>query len=496
MPRESPKPAQKAISGELQPVGTATTGSGTVRAPSIAQSSYGTRSSTTDKETIRFGKYRATIYRRGDVANCSYFLRFYLKEEGRYYRKSLHTHNRKEAIALATTEVVNVLAKVESGQRVLAISLGDLRRRFAMDEEKQVLSGDLSANTQRQHHYRIEMGINFLKEKLGKESVLETRVSALDGNIFNHYLDWRFSRSAAAKRTLRKDVVRDELLSIRKMFLYAKKEKLCADRNVPNWDFKVEKEAPARERMTQRNYTDVINTLRQWVSQAKSEKDVYNRRMLQHFILLISNTGMRSGEAFGIRNSDIEIHREADECVLTIRPETSKVRRGRKIVLLASGGGRVSKTKRINYLIRWIDQYQRHKKPSDLVFATFDNKGRTKPNASDVIYKGYGALRAKLKDIQLDWFDPYHCRHFYITNRLLAKEPIHIVAKVCGTSVKEIESTYSHVLTEMASRNFANREVIYNKESGYEVVEKRHSERQTRSQPKRPSKKPKNAPNV
>lgn len=69
----------------------------------------------------------------------------------------------------------------------------------------------------------------------------------------------------------------------------------------------------------------------------------------------------------------------------------------------------------------------------------------------------------------LGWFDPYHCRHFFITAKLLAGEPIHIVAKACGTSVKEIESTYSHVLTEMASRNFGNKQVVLDEEGGYGV---------------------------
>jgi integrase len=251
------------------------------------------------------------------------------------------------------------------------------------------------------------------------------------------------------------------------MFLFAKKERWCTEKNIPNWDFPVEKEAPARERMTNlRNYTDVINTLRSWVAQAKTDKEKYNRRMLKHFILLISNTGMRSGEAFALTNRDIEIHRNKQECVITIRPETSKVRRGRK---LSSTGGRLGDSKRINYLIRWIDMFQRHKEPNDLVFATFDNKGKKKRTASDVIYKGYGLLRKQLEDIGLGWFDPYHCRHFFITAKLLAGEPIHIVAKVCGTSVKEIESTYSHVLTEMASRNFGNKQVVLDEEGGYGV---------------------------
>ncbi len=445
-----------------------------------ARAAYGTRGAVRDKETVPFGAYRASIYRRADVGSSSYFMRLYLKDEGRYYRKSLGTKDRREARERATTELVQLLAKLQTGQRILAISLADLKRRFAIEQGKRVSDGRLAANTQRAHHYRIENGIKFLREKLQKDNILDTRLSAIDGSVFRDYLAWRLEGAAAANRTVRRDVVRDELLTIRQMFLYAKKERWCTDKTVPNWDFTVEKEPPSRERMTQRNYTDVINVLRSWAAEAKSEKDVYNRRMLQHFILLISNTGMRSGEAFGLKNRDIEMHRTRQECVITIRPETSKVRRGRKIVLLASVGGRVENTKPINYLIRWIDQYQRHKKPSDFVFATYANKGRKNPasgsvlhpTAGDVIYKGYGALRKKLADLQLDWFDPYHCRHFYITNRLLAEEPIHIVAKVCGTSVKEIEATYSHVLTEIASRNFGKKRVVYDKEGGYGVHDK------------------------
>ncbi len=199
-------------------------------------------------------------------------MRLYLKEEGRYFRKSLGTQDPRQAKERATTELVHLLAKLETGQRILAISLADLKRRFVLDQEKQVADGRLALNTQRAHHYRIENGIKFLKEKLEKANVLETRISAIDGAIFGEYLAWRLAGAEAAKRTLRRDVVRDELLTIRKMFLFAKKERWCTEKNIPNWDFTVEKEAPARERMTQRNYTDVINTLRRWVAQAKPRR--------------------------------------------------------------------------------------------------------------------------------------------------------------------------------------------------------------------------------
>jgi hypothetical protein len=64
-------------------------------------------------------------------------------------------------------------------------------------------------------------------------------------------------------------------------------------------------------------------------------------------------------------------------------------------------------------------------------------------------------LRESLKEFELDWIDLYHCRHWYITERLLAGESIHLVAKAVGTSVSEIEKTYSNVLTEQITEKFS-----------------------------------------
>jgi len=41
---------------------------------------------------------------------------------------------------------------------------------------------------------------------------LQTRVSSLDGEIWNGYLEWRFAEAQSRGKTIRRDVVRDELL--------------------------------------------------------------------------------------------------------------------------------------------------------------------------------------------------------------------------------------------------------------------------------------------
>ena len=433
----------------------------------IAHRDYGTRGCEQDKEIIRFGRTKVTLYRRGDLESGSWFFRMHLKEEGRHFRKSLRTTDKSEALSRLHDEVISLLAKVQSGQRILAVSIKDLLRRYRKHLDEEVQAGQIAANTRKLNYYRVVTGTKFMSEVL--PAGLDTKVSALDGEIFKGYLAWRVAQRAAKHvgATIRRDVMRDELLAIRKMFLYARKEKLCTEKTIPVWDFVVEREAPIRRRMTREDYSSVNRCLRTWASEGRDERDSYHRSIVRAIFLVISNSGMRSGEVFGLKNNDLEIHRTANECIITIRPETTKVRRGRKIVLGASLGGRLEDTKPINYLIRWIDEWQRHKEPTDHVFAPYETGAKS---VRGTYYHHYQALRTELEKISLEWFDTYHCRHFWITNRLLAEEPIHLVAKAAGTSTGEIEKTYSHVLTEMSTRRFGRKQVVYTEDGSWNIV--------------------------
>jgi hypothetical protein len=104
---------------------------------------YGKRGSEINPQQIMFGKYRTTIYKRAGVANSSWYFRIYLTEEKRNYRKSLGTTDIREAKELVTTELVRLLAKIESGQHVLAISLRDLKRKYGLVLEERVKQGSM-----------------------------------------------------------------------------------------------------------------------------------------------------------------------------------------------------------------------------------------------------------------------------------------------------------------------------------------------------------------
>jgi len=404
-----------------------------------------------NSEIIQFGSRHFTIYQRGDVKHSSWFFRVYLKEEDRFYRKSLKTRDRNTAIQRGTDELIALRVKIDSGQRILSLGLGDLVRRFSLHMDEQVDQDQIAIRTWQSQRYRIALGCEFLKTIYS--SGLETKISSIDGEVFQGYLKWRQEHVARKKRTIRRDVVRDELLVIRKMFLFAQKEHLCASKSIPNWDFAVEKVGPKRARITKAHFNDFINITAAWVKEANGPREIYLRRMLMYITGIVALTGMRSGEIFGLRNKDVE-SRGQDERVVTIRPETSKVRRGRHVFVPRMLSG-------------WMRIYQRFKDPQNFVFCPY-NDGDT--SARDVFYHLYKSLRVRLKEIDLDWFDLYHLRHWWITDKLLAEEPISLVALAAGTSVKEIETTYSHITTELLHKRMSQKTVRWKRDGSYDVI--------------------------
>jgi hypothetical protein len=105
--------ARESRKTELRGTAPKSSGTGTASRAAISRfkaksGAYGSRGAVRDKETIPFGTYRATIYRRSDVGTSSYFMRMYLKEEGRYFRKSLGTQDRKQAKERLTTELLTI----------------------------------------------------------------------------------------------------------------------------------------------------------------------------------------------------------------------------------------------------------------------------------------------------------------------------------------------------------------------------------------------------
>jgi integrase len=322
--------------------------------------------------------------------------------------------------------------------------------------DRKVEQGEISKNTWKNQSYRIRLGLEFIKTKY--KHGLDTRITDIDGRVFQDYLDWRIAANKERGRGLRRDVIRDELLVIRKMFHFALKNQLCHHKSVPVWEFRVEKQGPTRERITFKERNEFMRALTMWayaVSKGSDNPQVsYHRSMVAVLITLAENSGMRSGEIFGLTNNDVSLIGD-NECLIKIRAETSKVKKARQIIV------------RSPILKTWMTQTQKWKERTDFLFSPFHD-GKT--SARHTFYHQYAGIREALKPKGLDWYDLYHCRHWWVTQRLLAGEGIYQIAQAAGTSVKEIESTYSHVLTAETTRKFNKSKVEHNEDGTHQVI--------------------------
>jgi len=246
-------------------------------------------------------------------------------------------------------------------------------------------------------------------------------------------------------------MIRDELIVIRAAFKWANSQKLAPSKSIPVWT-PFQSPEVRRQRFTRTDYNKVTSILTAWSrKKTKDEKQRYYTQMVRHGFLVIANSGLRSGELFGLRNSDIEVDPEKQEVKIRVRAETTKVKQERRVVLAAvepTGKGEGSTS--VNYLIRWLNEHQLHKDRKHFVFSDYDDglsSGRER------FYDSYkNQFRPRLKKHGLEKFDLYHCRHMFITCRLEADQNIYKIANPTGTSLTQIEKTYSHLLAEQASR--------------------------------------------
>jgi len=183
------------------------------------------------------------------------------------------------------------------------------------------------------------------------------------------------------------------------------------------------------------------------------EGHLRQREQLRRYVLFLANTGLRVGEANDLRWEDLTEFEDTDKKTklrIYVR-ETGKT--GQRIVI---GQARAVKYTRLwkqiseftdkqDYVFygQGRDENGRGKKHTNLnkTFRTLLQRIEYKERDGGLLYDADGKIRSL-----------YSLRHYYATARLLLGEvSIHDLALNMGTSVKQIERHYSHVLIEQRS---------------------------------------------
>ena len=122
---------------------------------------------------------------------------------------------------------------------MLGSSLQRLLGEFEDEQKLQVSLGHLRETTRKKQAQHITRGLRFL----AKNSITpESRLNALNGDLFKDYLNFRKAEVLEAGGSITATVVKQELQTIRKMFMLGKTRKLCSEAQLPVIDFDVERE--------------------------------------------------------------------------------------------------------------------------------------------------------------------------------------------------------------------------------------------------------------
>ena len=138
---------------------------------------------------------------------------------------------------------------------------------------------------------------------------------------------------------------------------------------------------------------------------------------------------------------------------ITVRGETSKVKRTRKLVVKDIGYYyfRLMRLKKKVTGSKIKEQELRASLGDKLVYSTNDKTPIT-PRAIgyhfDKILELAGISHLDKRDLV-----PYSFRHYFITQRVNSHLPPSIVAEMCGTSILQIEKTYYHTTEEKMVSN-------------------------------------------
>lgn len=373
-------------------------------------------------------------------------MQMWIREESKYVRESLRTDDLTEAKQKAEDRFIFYRAKLMNDEKIFSITAEELREKFLKHIEEQVKMKQLSAG----RASNIKTYTKHYLEFVGRT----TKIQNIDRKKFREYLAHRRGKKVDILAT----VVANESITIKQMYRFAVAEGLIDQLYVPDFGtIKIQQDEAVRESYTAKEYTDLTTVSRVWhkAKDVANEEQRYYRRLVNDFIVVMANSGFRTQEARLLKWKDIRrITKMSNDEVyaeVVIRAENSKVRKSRTVEI------------RRGDVFERIKTYSKHTEPEDFVFSRFEvdkNEVLDKTRLYDV----FAELVAKVKEKSPDFDDTktlYCLRHLFITIRIMAGINVYDIAKICGTSLVQIQKHYDAASSLLTSQTMNKNQIRF-----------------------------------
>jgi integrase len=377
----------------------------------------------------------AVIYKRGEY----WQFRMWLGKEKKYARKSLRTRNQNTAVERGKAAYLEIYSNLQQGKAYFSITTKEgvelyLNFRKRDVELGHIVSGRLATIATHLQHF-----LGFI----GKD----TKLKELERTDCESYY---YHRHKSSNGNVKQVTVQNEQSTINACIKWLNKN---GETHIDGFEFKKlprldrGNEAIRRATLTNNEYEKLYRAMRTYCAkQSKLDSDeLRTRKIVQHYVLIAANSGLRVGEQRQLRWSDVQIERhkvsgtEQKLARIGVRAETSKVRTSR--TFLCRNG-------------QYFERLRKITQPGsedELVFTVDGENGLSKRT---LLYHFHKMIDlADIADRATRDLVPYSLRHFMITQRIMSGLNFRQIADMCGTSVAQIERTYYHLNDEIRLTN-------------------------------------------
>ena len=350
-----------------------------------------------------------------------YYVRISTPNSTGYKTISTKTTNKSEAIRFAFNEYDKLNNIVQSGGVLQSRTYKDIVDEWGKNRTNSY--NPKSKSKDRTVEYVKLYSVDFFGKMM---------IDKIKSKDFHEYCDWRNVNYKKKQPTV--DTINRELTSIRSVFKYSYQRGYISEM-VTIQKLKTNG-VSRRSTFNLTEWKKITTGMRKWVKEGKSLGKYRDRFILQQYVLLMSNSGVRVGEMRDLKWEDVTSL--GDDIILKVKGKT-----GLREVFLNTGS---EQSLHRLFDLRKEELNGVRPSPNEYVFLS---RKTEKPYTS---FKTSFNSMLKYCGIELekDGLNRtiYSLRHFYGTQRLKENLNQYQLAKQMGTSVEMIEKHYSHVLTK------------------------------------------------
>jgi integrase len=369
---------------------------------------------------------KLTVFSRAGI----YYARIRLTGSAKYITRSLRTSSEQAAVDLGRRLLFQIEQRADQGLPPKSKSLSTVIDDYIRYRERDHRHGGTSAGMLRQ----IVRVSKFWREYAG-----ELAVEAIDDKVMREFIPWRRDYYAKFKKLPKNaklhptdKTLQWEMMLGKAMLKWAAEQGLRGKQPAITVTFSPKKKRvrPAFERW---EYRLLWRTLCKRINMARDKRTKASRELLRSYVLVLANSGIRTGEANKLKVTDV--HAFVD----------GKQRKNFRLVVRGKTGERDAIVRSV--AAKRLDKFlasRRAEEPGGLLFVM--------PNGSPIITL-IDQLNSALKAAGIERnsfgekYSVYSLRHFYAVNALRHGIGVFEVARNMGTSVQMIQEYYGRQAT-------------------------------------------------